>query len=176
MNKYAQSSIERANTFECKEKIKKISCMFEEQNKLAENLNDLKDKNILYELYSESKCPKAFKNNRSADFFQGCIEKSYLETHLKALSIEDKNEIEKKFTIQKYRVHKNINSLETCVNLCLTINQYSYSAYDKNSLDCVCLKNLSSEIYGNFTSECSNIGKLFSIYHTGLLGNINLIK
>ncbi|RMZ98478.1 xylosyltransferase oxt [Brachionus plicatilis] len=120
-NKHAQSSIKRANGLECKEKIKQISCMFEQQNELFTNLNDLKGKKVIYELYSESKCPKAF------------------------------------------------NELKTCIHLCLTINQFSFSVYDNILLDCVCLKNLTSDLREETRPECYNESKFLKIYHTGLL-------
>lgn len=148
--------------------------MFEEQNKLSENLNNLKEKKIVYDVYSESKCPKIFKMNRSSEFFQGCIEKSSLENHLETLRLETKNETELKFNIHKFLISRNISQLEICVHLCLTINHYSFSAYDNKLLDCVCLKNLTTELRSEIDYECSKNKRILFIYRTGLLGNLKL--
>lgn len=148
--------------------------MFEEQNKLSENFDNLQEKKIVYELYSESKCPKIFKMNRSINFFQGCILKSNLEIHLKEIELEKKNQTELKFNVHKFWIFRNISQLEICAHLCLTINHYSFFAYDKQLLDCVCLKNLTTELRSEIDNKCSNNKRILLIYSTGLVGNLNL--
>ncbi|CAF1108138.1 unnamed protein product, partial [Brachionus calyciflorus] len=170
-NIFATSSYERAQTSECKELIKKKACELEEQDLNYHNLTDLNIKNAIYKLSLQSKCLKSFRIEKSKDFFQGCAIINDLEKYLKELEIVNdlNSKKDEKIKIFQFFKYEKIRALETCVKICLTNNQFKYASYNKKTLECICLKNLTDTFRLNLVSNHNECSDKALIYHTGLL-------
>lgn len=172
-NSDAVSCVNRAKSQECKIEIESLACKLQEQQKQFLNLNNLEEPNQFYKLHLKRLCPRAF-NPNDQEFYKGCVNKHDLNAYLNSLKESNKtiDSNSKIITITQFIEYKNLHSLKTCINICLTLNQHKYAAYNPVSSDCICFKSISRDLSLTTGLHCEPPN--LTIYSTGLLGKIVL--
>lgn len=71
---------------------------------------------------------------------------------------------------------ENVKNLELCIDICISVNQHKYVAYDEETINCYCVKNLTHKFFNEllFTKIdiCGNTNlNPIRFYETGFLGN-----
>lgn len=59
-------------------------------------------------------------------------------------------------------------SSKRCQNICLTLNHYRYAAYNNQTRDCYCFKNLTEKF--DLEKKCDPVVNNFAVYSTGFWG------
>ena len=61
-------------------------------------------------------------------------------------------------------------SASRCQNVCLTLNQFRFAAYNSQNRDCYCFKNLTDRF--QMERKCDPAVNNYAVYSTGVLGRL----
>jgi len=178
-NAEAISAFKRAKTTECKNEIENLACEIKKQDDFITKGDFI---NGFYRLSLNRLCPDSNNNLVTSEaaslarleskFFIGCILKDNLYAHLEDL----KSSLVKDSKINTSTIHNNINLIQTCIDICLSHNQFKFSVFNEYLKDCICLKKVNDSLKTKLVDkqECFNIiedkiPEKFEIYDTGLL-------
>ena len=157
----AVSAFNRAQTEECKDQIKFLSCVSKQQKELYQNQDY---KNGFLKLALDRRCPDSYDfnlRNLSSNEFQVKIDQSrFFQGCLLSETINDTN--------PDFKIHPEVKFLKPCIDLCLTSYLNKYAGYDDLTKKCVCIKSFNSSLF----LDCESLqdDSKLKIYHTGLSG------
>lgn len=169
----AMSALSRAKTQHCKEEIIKLACKLNIQKKLNilsnEKLDSQDEPIQFFKVHTNRKC--------AADFsLKGCVSLTYVNlliNKLETLRTEQNDSSESHDSTKQAKIvmsdHlKDVVSTSRCQSVCLSLNQFRYAAYNKQTRECYCFKNLTDRF--DVEKKCDASVNSFAVYSTGILG------
>ena len=120
----------------------------------------------MYRIRLKSSCPYSFRNE-----LVGCqLRNDFIEF------VENYNKTINSSLISLVLLKENIRSLDLCIDICISINQHKYVAYDEESINCYCIKNLTNTFFNQLLVSkldiCQNTNlNPVMFYDTGFISN-----
>jgi hypothetical protein len=162
----ALSALRRAKTPECQNEIERLACSIKDQIETGDENTD-----GVYRIRLKSSCPYSYRNE-----LVGCqLKHNFIEF------IENYNKTINSSLISLVLLKQNVISIDLCIDICLSVNQHKYVAYDEESINCYCIKNLTNTFFNELLFSkidiCGNTNlNPIRFYDTGLISNLNIIQ